>query len=161
MAAESSAPRIHRVPSVDEINAFLGSLFQGARNRCVEVSERHAVAVFEPDADSLRPGGLISGPTQFSMADAVLYYATFGAIGIEPMAVTSELSIRFLRPAVGDRLWGRADLETVGSRSIVGNVRVWTESPDKPCAVAQGTYARPRIPWAEQQRAEKQAQQQQ
>ena len=112
--------------------------------RCVEVSGRHSLVTTDVPASSLRPGGFISGPTQFSLADLALWYATFGAIGLEPMAMTSELSIRFARPAVGDRLWGRANLHSVGSRRFVGTVTLWTDDPDKPTAVCQGTYVSPR-----------------
>ena len=74
------------------------------------------------------------------------WYVTFVAIGrIEPMALTSELSIRFLRPAQGERLWARADLATATRRSVVGSVSVWMDdNSDRPTAVAQGTYVLPR-----------------
>ena len=75
-----------------------------------------------------------------------LWYVTFVAIGrIEPMALTSELSIRFLRPAQGERIWARADLATATRRSVVGSVSVWMDDrSDRPTAVAQGTYVLPR-----------------
>ena len=94
---------------------------------------------------NLRPGGFISGPTQFARVDAVLWYLTFGAIGrIEPMALTSELSIRFLRPAQGTVLWAKATLDVAGRRNVVGTVRVWCDDRvDKPTATAQGTYVLP------------------
>ena len=76
--------------------------------------------------------------------DLALWYAVFGAIGLEAMALTGELSIRFLRPAVGNRLQARADLNSVGSRQIVGTVSIWVDDPDKPVSVAQGTYMAPR-----------------
>jgi uncharacterized protein (TIGR00369 family) len=129
--------------TADDVNRFLQESWSGSMNVCTDVGARHAVAQLTVTEAQLRPGSLISGPSQFAMADAVLYYAVFGAIGIEPMAVTSELSIRFLRPAVGTTLWGRADLLTVGRRTIVGSIAVWTTDSAKPCAVAQGTYLRP------------------
>ena len=94
----------------------------------------------------LRPGGFISGPTQFAVADAALWYLAFGALGrIEPMALTSELSIRFLRPAQGSVVWARATLDSVSRRNVVGTVRVWVDDRDaKATSVAQGTYALPR-----------------
>ena len=47
-----------------------------------------------------------------------------GALGrLEPMTVTSELSIRFLRPAKGDKLHARAHLERKGTTSVVATVR--------------------------------------
>lgn len=126
-----------------DVNNFLSSSWPGSVNLCTDVGARHAVAKLEVSEAQLRPGNLISGPTQFALCDAVMYYAVFGAIGIEPMAVTSELSIRFLRPAVGTTLWGRADLLTVGRRTIVASMAVWTDDESRPSAVAQGTYLRP------------------
>ena len=130
----------------DEINAFLERDFPGNGNRCEEVGDRWAVAVLRTEGVNLRPGGIISGPTVFGACDAALYYACFTVLGIEPMALTSEQSIRFLRPARGSVLYARADLDQVGRRSIIGTVRAWTVDPDKPVAVAQGTYVRPAPP---------------
>ena len=95
-------------------------------------------------AESIRPGGFISGPTQFGLADLALWYAVFGAVGLEAMALTSALSIRFVRPAIGPELWARADLHSVGSRNVVGTVVIWTDAQDKPTAVCQGTYVLPK-----------------
>ncbi len=115
-------------------------------NRCLEISPTHALAVQEVDQNSLRPGGFVPGPTMFSLADLALWYLTFGAINrIEPMALTSDLSIRFLRPAQGERAYARADLEKAGRLMIIGTVRIWMDDrEDKPVATAQGTYVLPR-----------------
>jgi uncharacterized protein (TIGR00369 family) len=130
---------------VDAVNALVAAQFSGSANRCVEIGPEHAVAAVTPGAGDIRPGGYISGPTQFSLADAALWYLVFGAIDrIEPMALTSELSIRYLRPAVGETLWARATLAKAGRRNVVGSVAVWTDGNDaRPCAIAQGTYALP------------------
>ena len=57
---------------------------------------------------------------------------------------TSELSMRFLRPAVGSTIHARADLASISRRSVVGTVTVWAgENTERPSAVAQGTYALP------------------
>lgn len=76
-----------------------------------------------------------------------MWYGCFGAVGLEAMALTSELSIRFVRPAVataGATLWARVDLDSVGSRSVVMSAVAWTDDADRPTAVAQGTYVLPR-----------------
>lgn len=131
------------VVTVEEINEFLERDFPGNGNRCEAVGERWAIALLRTDTVNLRPGGIISGPTVFGVCDAALYYACFTAIGIEPMTLTSELSIRFMRPARGSELRARADLHQVGRRSIIGSITAWTDDPAKPVAVAQGTYVRP------------------
>lgn len=112
--------------------------------RCLEISGRHVVAEMDVAPSSIRPGGFISGPTQFGMADLSLWFAVFGAIGLEAMALTSELSIRFVRPAIGELLRARTDLHSVGSKNIVGSVVIWTDDEAKPTAVCQGTYVRPK-----------------
>ena len=139
---EAAAPPV----TADAVNAMLAAQFPGTGNNCVEVGARHALARVDVGEVSLRPGGFISGPTQFALADAALWYLVFGAIGrIEPMALTSELSIRYLRPAQGTQLWARATLEVAGRRNVVGTVRVWCDDrEDRPTATAQGTYALPR-----------------
>lgn len=125
---------------------MLAAEFPGTGNECIEVAPTSALARRTVEANLLRPGGYVSGPTQFALADAALWYLTFGVIGrIEAMALTSELSIRYLRPAQGSVLWARATLESAGSRSIVGSVRLWCDDRDgKPSSVAQGTYVLPR-----------------
>jgi acyl-coenzyme A thioesterase PaaI-like protein len=62
------------------------------------------------------------------------------------MALTSELSIRYLRPARGVTLYARADIHHAGRRSVIGTIRCWMDDPHgnaPDVAVAQGTYVRP------------------
>jgi uncharacterized protein (TIGR00369 family) len=132
------------VVTVAQINDFLGSEFVASGNRCEEVGEGWAIALLGAGDMALRPGGIISGPTVFGLCDAALYYACFTVIGIEPMTLTSEMSIRFLRPARGSEIRARAELHDVGRRSMIGSIVAWTDNIDKPVAVAQGTYVRPR-----------------
>ena len=131
--------------SVEAVNAMIAEQFPGSANRCVELGEDDAVAAYDVTEQNIRPGGFVSGPTQFALIDSALWFVTFVALGrIEPMALTSELSIRFLRPARGDRLLCRATLEAVSRRSVVGTAHVWVDGrPEKITATAQGTYAIP------------------
>jgi acyl-coenzyme A thioesterase PaaI-like protein len=124
---------------------MIQELFSGSGNTCHELGSDFAVAFREVDDTEFRPGGFISGPTQFGLADAALWYLVFAATGrIEPMALTSELSIRYLRPAQGSLLWARATLDVAGRRNVVGTVKVWCDDREhKPTATAQGTYALP------------------
>ena len=133
------------IPSVEEVNQFVDKVFPAMRVLCLEITETHALAELIVDQDALRPGGFISGPDQFRLADAVLWFLTFGAIGrVEEMSVTTELSIRFLRPAIGQRLYARADLEVKNRRSVVGSVYLWCDdTPRRRVSTGQGTYALP------------------
>jgi len=130
----------------ESIEAYIAEVWPAAMGttNCLEVSGRHAVVSRPVDSASIRPGGFVSGPTQFSIADAALWYACFGAVGLVAMALTSELSIRFLRPAVGSEIFARAELNSVGRRTVVGTVTVWTDDEAKPTSVSQGSYVLPK-----------------
>ena len=104
------------------INQMLEAEWATARCVCVEVSRTHAVARLTPESGEIRPGGLISGPTLFAAADAALWFLAFGATGtIEPLALTSELSIRFLRPATGEAVTFRLR-PLVDAQEMVGHL---------------------------------------
>lgn len=133
----------------EEVNSALAEMWPtNTSQRCEAISDTEALVRVDLAEISMRPGGFVPGPVQFSITDAALWYMVFGALGhIEPMAMTSELSIRYLRPGQGDVLWARATLDKAGRRSIVGTVSVWTDD-NKPCATAQGTYMLPHTPTA-------------
>jgi len=135
------------MPTVQEVNAHFVEAFPSAAETgitCESIGQRTADARWAFDETQLRPGRYISGPTMFSLADTALWFAVFSAIGIESMAVTSEMSIRFLRPAQDGDLIARATVDSVSKRRIVGTIRLWiVGEPDRLVAVAQGTYAIP------------------
>ena len=80
----------------------------------------------------------------FTLADSALWFASFTVLGIEAMAVTSEMSIRFLRPARNGDLVARARIQSVGQRRLAGTIELWIDGePEKLVAIAQGTYSRP------------------
>lgn len=130
---------------LDAVNAMIIEQFPGSLNRCIELGDDYAVAAYEVTPADIRPGGFVSGPCQFALVDCALWFLAFvGLDRIEPMALTSELSIRFLRPAVGERMICKATIEAVNRRSVVGTAHVWVDGrPDKITAAAQGTYAVP------------------
>ena len=146
MSGEPGTDTTEAVPvTPEQVNEIVTAAFPGSLNRCVELGPGHALASVTVSPEALRPGGFISGPTQFGLADAALWYLVFGAVGrIETMAMTSELSIRYLRPAQGSTLWARATLEAAGRRNVVGTVHLWCDDRiEKVTATAQGTYALP------------------
>ncbi len=130
-----------------EVNTFIEAQYPSAAatgTRCVAVGDRRATASWTYDPGQLRPGGYISGPTQFSLADAALWFAVFTVVGLQPMAVTSRMSIDFLRPAVGGDLYGAAEIVKVGRSGLVGHIRLWVgEEESRLVALATGTYVAP------------------
>lgn len=134
-------------PTVEGVNAHFMEVFPAAAEagvRCESIEQRSASARWSFDEMQLRPGRYISGPTMFTLADTALWFAVFSVIGIESMAVTSEMSIRFLRPAQDGDLIARATVDSASRRRIVGTIRLWIDGePDRLVAIAQGTYAIP------------------
>ena len=53
----------------------------------------------------LRPGGTVSGPSMFALADVAAYLVTLAMIGPKALAVTTSCSIDFMRKpaAAGER----------------------------------------------------------
>ena len=91
----------------------------------------------------IRPGGTISGPTMMELADFAMYVAVFSAVGPQPLAVTTNLNINFLRkPGKGD-LIAEARLMKVGKRLAVGEVTIFSEGSSEPVAHVTSTYSIP------------------
>ncbi|HTE50546.1 MAG TPA: PaaI family thioesterase [Kofleriaceae bacterium] len=133
-------------PLPREVDAFVAETYPAAAAqgfRCEALGEGYALARWLHDPSSLRPGGLISGPTQFTIADLALWFLSFTVLGLAPMAVTTDVHIAFLRPARGGDLLARAEMLRAGKTRITGRVITWVDGdPDRPVSHATGAYAR-------------------
>lgn len=91
------------------------------------------------DERFLRPGGTVAGPIMMGLADAAVYALVLSRIGAVELAVTTQLSINFLRkPAPGDVL-ARASMLKLGKRLAVGEVVLYSESMGIEHSVAHAT----------------------
>jgi uncharacterized protein (TIGR00369 family) len=95
------------------------------------------------DATSLRPGGTVSGPTMMELADFAMYVAVFSVVGPQPLAVTTNLNINFLRKPAQADLLADARLMKVGKRLTVGEVVIRSEGQSEPVAHVTATYSIP------------------
>ena len=133
--------------SADQLNEFLVRAFPGgdpsARALVTEVVPGRVRVVRPYDPGSLRPGGVISGPTMMALADMAVYALVLAHIGEVPMAVTTSLTMHFLRPAKPGELIAEATLLRLGRRIATCDVRLWTEGPDRIAAHATVAYAIP------------------
>lgn len=91
----------------------------------------------------LRPGGTISGPSMFSLADIALYVAILANIGPVALAVTTNLNINFLKKPEPCDMIGECRLFKLGKRLAVGEVLLYSEGDPEPVAHATGTYSIP------------------
>lgn len=93
--------------------------------------------------DFVRPGGTIAGPAMMALADCAMYAAVLGMRGDAIMAVTSNLSIHFLRAPKPVDMVAEAALLRMGRRLAVVEVRLYSEGDGTPVAHIAGTYALP------------------
>ena len=92
----------------------------------------------------LRPGGTVSGPAMFGLADVAVYLAILSHIGPVALAVTTNCSIDFMRkPAAGRDLFARARLLKLGRVLAVGDVLLFSGGEAAPVARAGLTYSIP------------------
>lgn len=94
--------------------------------------------------EHLRPGGTVSGPTMFLLADVSFYLATLSIIGPKSLTVTTNCSINFLRkPNISD-LISETRVLKIGKTLSVGDVLIYSKGIKEPVAHASLTYSIPR-----------------
>ena len=92
----------------------------------------------------LRPGGTVSGPAMFSLADVSIYLAVLARIGPKALAVTTNASIDFMRkPAAGVDLISECRLLKLGRVLAVADCLIRSEGVEAPVARASMTYSIP------------------
>jgi uncharacterized protein (TIGR00369 family) len=144
MAAKIAAPKLSR----ERLVALLAAEFPEAT---------HAVGDYEIEElwysgcrvrrrhheSSLRPGGTVSGPIMMALADFTMYLAVLSAIGWVPLAVTTNLSINFLKKPGARDLLAEARLFKLGKRLAVGEVGLRSDGDDELVAHVTSTYSIP------------------
>lgn len=128
-----------------ELSAFLARDFaQVADDFVVEAAADELVLRLKVGEGHLRPGGTVSGPTMFALADVAIYLAILSRIGPVALAVTTNASIDFMRkPEAGRDLIARARILKLGRVLAVGDVLIWSDGGEAPVARASMTYSIP------------------
>ena len=121
-------------PQVNEGGPFytVASVFAGGAVLRLEPSDRH-----------LRPGGTVSGPTLFALADLAAYAAILAHIGPVALAVTTNLNINFMRKPAMKPLDGECRLLKLGKRLAVAEVTIRHPGEPEILAHATTTYSIP------------------
>lgn len=134
--------------SIPQLHDFLAREFPQVKDdfKILEIGPMRLTLGLSPRDNHLRPGGTISGPTLFSMADCAVYLAILAHVGEEALAVTTNASIDFMRKPQADRAL-RADvtLLKLGRGLAVGDVSIRNDGSEAVVARATLTYSRPRF----------------
>lgn len=131
-----------------EITAFLDREFpqihqDGRYFHLIEAKAGRAVMRMDYANRFLRPGGTISGPAMFMLADLAMYAAVLSAIGPAALAVTTSFNINFLRRPAPRPLMAEAQLFKLGKRLAVGDIRLFSDGGGEMVAHATATYSVP------------------
>lgn len=112
--------------SSEQIEDLLKVAFPQAKGFCeiVAIRDDELDCVVRYRDAFLRPGGTLSGPTLMTLADTAMYFLILAMIGPQPLAVTTSLSINFLRKPPPADLHATARMLKLGSRLAVGEVHV-------------------------------------
>lgn len=109
-----------------------------------DVGENRITMRLFADDKHLRPGGTVSGPAMFGLADVCVYMAIMAMIGHKALAVTTNASIDFMRkPVAGVDLVAQCRLLKLGRVLAVGEVLIYSEGLADPVARASMTYSIP------------------
>ncbi|KIC39124.1 MULTISPECIES: PaaI family thioesterase [unclassified Leisingera] len=128
------------------LTAYLHEIFPQVRDDFVidAMEESHLRMRLLTAERHLRPGGTVSGPSMFALADCAVYALILAHLGQEALAVTTNCSLDFMRkPAAGADLIGEARLLKLGRVLAVADVLIYSEGMAEPVARASMTYSIP------------------
>jgi uncharacterized protein (TIGR00369 family) len=131
---------------IDALHAFLAREFeQVAADFRIEHVAKMAIRTRLLVAERhLRPGGTVSGPSMFGLADVSVYLAILAMIGPKALAVTTNCAIDFMRkPAAGSDVICECRLLKLGRVLAVGDCLLFSEGVADPVARASLTYSIP------------------
>lgn len=129
-----------------DLTAFLTEVFPQVKDDFVieAVKEMEVTVRLKVQDRHLRPGGTVSGPSMFALADCSIYMAVLAMIGPEALAVTTNSSMDFMRKPEADKdLIAECRLLKLGRVLAVGDVLIYSEGNSKPVARASMTYSIP------------------
>lgn len=133
--------------SISELSSYLDEVFPQVVNRyrIVDLKQGYARVIQNITQENLRPGGTVSGPTIFSLVDIGMYILLLAHIGKEPLAVTTNCSIDFLKkPTKNEELVADCNLLKLGKTLVVGEVLVKSSEKEALLARSSITYYRPK-----------------
>lgn len=132
----------------EALNRFLETDFpqlhtDGKIFEVMEVVPGSVIMRLVPNERHLRPGGTISGPTLFALADVSAWCTVLAHIGPVALAVTTSLNINFLRKPEPGPLSCTCRLLKLGKRLAIMDASIFDEASDNLVAHATATYSIP------------------
>lgn len=134
------------VMTADEVNVFLRAVYpqlneQFADYLAIDVKPGGCTVRLNANERHLRPGGTVSGPCLFTLADIGGYVCVLSHVGPEALSVTTNLNINFMRKAEAGPVDGHCRILKLGNSLLVFDIDIVADG--QTVAHATGTYSIP------------------
>ena len=131
--------------SIDDMTKYLEEIFPQVkgRYRILKLDSSSVEVQLLAAESNLRPGNTISGPTMFELADISFYVAVMAFTGSGTSAVTTNVSINFLRKTNLNNLIAISKIKKLGRQLVFGDVVIVSEDRSEIIANGIFTYSLP------------------
>ena len=129
-----------------ELTRFLEKVFPQVAHdfKLLKLAENYLEVVLLIKEKHLRPGGTVSGPSMFALADVSAYLNVLSMIGPQALAVTTNCGIDFMRkPKANRNLICKSSILKLGRALAVTECQIFSEGELEPVARANLTYSLP------------------
>lgn len=135
------------IMTAEAVSAFWDEHFpqiqKGRDVTILSIGPGEAVLRLSPGEHHLRPGGTVSGPTLVTLADVTAYAALLAHVGPEPLIVTTNLNVNFMRRSRPVPIIAKCRIMKLGQRLAVVDVEIRPEAGGDIIAHATATYSIP------------------
>ena len=137
------------VLTAPEVNALMASVYPQLNDEftfyeALDVFPGGCTVRLNADERHLRPGGTVSGPSLFTLADIGGYVCVLSHAGPDALSVTVNLDINFMRKAEAGPIDGHCRILKLGKSLMVFDIDIVAGPQGHTVAHATGTYSIPR-----------------
>jgi uncharacterized protein (TIGR00369 family) len=131
-----------------EVNELLKSVYPQLNDNfafyeTVDVFPGGCTVRLNADERHLRPGGTVSGPSLFTLADIGGYVCVLSHAGPDALSVTTNLNINFVRKAEAGPIDGHCRILKLGKALMMFEIDIVAGLDGQTVAHATGTYSIP------------------
>lgn len=134
------------VMDADAVNAYLSTVYPQSDSfdcRAEQIRPGEVTVAMRVTDNHLRPGGTVSGPSMFALADLAAYLLVLSHVGEVALAVTTNLTINFLSKPPQADLYAEGRLLKLGKRLAICEIHIHSRENDLLVAQATATYSIP------------------
>jgi uncharacterized protein (TIGR00369 family) len=136
------------IMTAGEVNELLKSVYPQLNDKidfyeAVDIFAGGCTVRLNADERHLRPGGTVSGPSLFTLADIGGYVCVLSHAGPDALSVTTNLNINFVRKAEAGPIDGHCRILKLGKALMVFEIDIVAGPDGQTVAHATGTYSIP------------------